>query len=144
MATSKRYKTRWGGDNVIKAGTYRWVDTPDIQGITNIVGDDGGLIGQLKSSNVTFDTFEFNIRFGWIRYLPFENFASIIGGKEVSNCGYIDEQWKVQPTDGEDIVVPALQTFTVLEDIDLSSAWNDTEIEQQILTWFTANTTKLS
>ena len=77
-------------------------------------------------------------------YDPRENFASLIENQEVDECGYLDGQWGVKPKYSSITVVPALQTFTILEDIDLSSAWNDTEIEQAILSWFTANTTKLS
>lgn len=133
-----------GGDNVIKAGTYKWVDTPDIQGITDIIGDDGGLDGQFKSSDITFDGFGYSAHWNRIMYDPRENFASLIENQEVDKCGYLDGQWGVKPKYSSITVVPALQTFTILEDIDLSSAWNDTEIEQAILSWFTANTTKLS
>ena len=133
-----------GGRAVIKAGTYKWVDTPNIQGITDIIGEDGGLNGQFKSSDITFDTINFNIHNSQVRYDPCENFASLIGDNEVEWCGYIDMQWGVQETYKDVTAIPAIQTFTILEDIDLSSAWNNTEIEQAILSWFTANTTKLS
>lgn len=102
------------------------------------------MTGQFKSSDITFDIIAFNIHYGRIYYEPRENFSSLIGGEEVAVCGYIDEQWKVQPSYEEDTVVPALQTFTVLEDIDLSSRDNGTDISQAIITWFTTNTTKLS
>ena len=133
-----------GGGTVIKAGTYRWVDTPDIQGITDITGDYGGFDGQFKSSDINFDTIEFSVALNLITYYPPENFTSLIGNQEVTECGYLDGQWEVASSSGEIREVPALQTFTILEDINLTSEWNDTEIEQAILTWFTANTTKLS
>lgn len=130
--------------NVIKAGTYKWVDTPDIQGITDIIGDFGGFDGQFKSSDITFDFFEFSVGNNEITYYPSENFTSLIGDKEVNECGYICQQWGVIEPSGDITEVPALQTLTILEDINLTSVWNDTEIEQAILTWFTDNTTKLS
>lgn len=79
-----------------------------------------------------------------IRYGPSENFTSLIENEEVGECGYLDGQWGVKQLTLEITDVPALQTLTILEDIDLTSVWNNTEIEQAILSWFTANTTKLS
>ena len=128
---------------VIKAGTYKWVDTPNIQGIADITGDDGGFDGQFKSSDINFDNFSYSAVRNWITYYPPENFTSLSGDGEVAVCGYVYEQWAVVQASDDTIEVPALQTFTILEDIDLSE-WNDTEIEQAILSWFTANTTKLS
>ena len=81
-----------GGGAVIKAGTYKWVDTPDIQGITDIIGDDGGFDGQFKSSDITFDTISFSIHNSQVRYDPRENFATLIGDNEVEWCGYTDMQ----------------------------------------------------
>ena len=130
--------------NVIKAGTYKWVDTPDIQGITDIIGENGGIEGQFKSSDINFDIIEFSVILNLITYYPHENFTSLIGNQEVTECGYLDGQWKVASSSDEIREVPALQTFTILEDINLTSEWNEAEIEQAILTWFTANTTKLS
>lgn len=132
--------------NVIKAGTYKWVDTPDIQGITDITGEDGGIDGQFKSSDINFDFFGFSAQWNRIMYDPRENFSSLIENEEVDECGYLAGQWGIKPKYGDTaiVVVLTLQTFIVLEDIDLTSVWNDAEIEQAILSWFTANTTKLS
>lgn len=138
-----------GGSNVvIKAGTYKWVDTPDIQGITDIIGEDGGIDGQFKSSDITFDYLEFSVHMNKIRYEPSKNFASLAElveeGEEVDEVGYQNGEWYISGTFSYYAQEPSLQTFIVLEDINLTSVWNDTEIEQAILTWFTANTTKLS
>lgn len=132
------------GAVVIKAGTYKWVDTPNIQGIIDIIGEDGGIDGQFKSSDINFDNISFSATRNWITYYPPENFASLIENEEVDVCGYIYEQWVVAKLSGGITEVPSLQTFIVLEDIDLISLEGDTELEQAVLTWFTANTTKLS
>lgn len=142
MVASEWHKARWGGA-VIKAGTYKWVDTPDIQGITDIIGEDGGFDGQFKSSNISFETLEFSIHQNHIRYYPPENFSSLIEGNNSDFAGYDDGKWGVQQQYKPITEISSIQTFTVLEDYDLSK-WQSTEIEQAILTWFTTNTIKLS
>lgn len=139
-----------GGGTVIKAGTYKWVDTPAIEELNNITGSsENSFIGKFKSSNITFDEiFTSGIRVFRINYLPPQNFASLAElveeGEEVDEVGYQNGEWYISGTFSYYAQEPSLQTFIVLEDINLTSEWNDTEIEQAILTWFTANTTKLS
>lgn len=144
----RHYSQQGGGGTVIKAGTYKWVDTPDIQGIVDVIGDAGGLDGQFKSSDINFDFFGFSAVRNSITYEPRENFASLAelleGGEEVDEVGYQNGEWYISGTFSYYAHEPSLQTFIVLEDINLTSEWNNTEIEQAILTWFTANTTKLS
>lgn len=135
--------------NVIKAGTYRWIDTPAIEELNNITGStDNSFIGKFKSSNITFDEiYTSGIRVFKIGYLPSQNFVSLAEfleeGEEVDEVGYQNGEWYISGTFSYYAQEPSLQTFAILEDIDLSE-WNDTEIEQAILSWFTANTTKLS
>lgn len=78
-----------------------------------------------------------------ILYTPANNFDSLGDIFGAVNVGYASGKWVVE-TENEDydyynIDVPALQTFTILEDIDLTNLDLG-----EALPWFTANTTKLS
>lgn len=131
-------------ETVIKAGTYEWVDTPDIQGIVDIVGSDGGYDGNFESSGISFNGIYFRVGGGntEIAYSPIENFSSLVDNNEVDFVGYTNDAWKIIHSAGEYADIPSLQTFTVLENINLE-IWGK-DAAEQILTWFTANTTKLS
>lgn len=129
---------------VIKAGTYKWVDTPNIQGIVDIVGSDGGYDGNFESSGISFNGIYFRVGGGntEIAYSPIENFSSLVENNEVDFVGYTAEAWQIIHSAGEYADIPSLQTFTVLENINLE-IWGK-DAAEQILTWFTTNTTKLS
>lgn len=128
-----------GGGQVIKAGTYKWVDTFDAQGIVDIYGDEIGIDGKFESSGIAFDFMSFSTTNTYgIQYTPANNFDSLGGEHRAHIVGYTSEKWVVCYYDTI-TDVPALQTFTILEDIDLTNLDLG-----EALPWFTANTTKLS
>lgn len=147
---------------VIKAGTYKWVDTPDVVGLTQLLGDDfefPGMSFTTDSNNFTglkFNSYDGEDNWG-IEYLFEEGY-----GDEYTNhttkadllyCGYSNKKQQFGQQGGtvhdyvytyEWVEVSNYKTITITSDYNLSTEVGDEELAKTIFEWFTANTTKLS
>ncbi len=154
------------GGGVIKAGMYKWVDEPDVSSIVQLIGAESPLSYNFETDNNQFSgisLYDYNGTPNWgIAYNNLDGLHDLYNSENYTNhtnkndliyCGYSNQKKQFgqygRPTIDsqktyEWVEVVAYKTFTITEDYDLSSEWPDTESEQAILTWFAANTTKLS
>ncbi len=151
-----------GGGAVIKAGTYKWVDTPDVVGVTQSFGDDfefTGISFTTDSNNFTglsFNSYDGEARYG-IQYLPEEGYdngyTNHTTKEELLYCGYSNMKQQFGQQGGtvrnyvytyEWVEVSNYKTITITSDYNLSTELGDEEVAKTMLEWFTANTTKLS
>ncbi len=124
------------GGAVIKAGTYRWVDDPNIPVNVEYEATINGTVNSLTSVDTYGDVQSVNnlyvarstiSEYGVVALTDYENGAGVYG-----------PDWHYVTENGDNFSATdttKLRTFVILEDIDVSN---------ELLTWFTANTTKLS
>ena len=128
--------TKQGGGAVIKAGTYRFGDDLNIPENVNYEATINGTVNSLTSVDTYGDVQSVNNllvarsttdEYGTAGLIDFE-----------SGVGVYGPDWHYVTEDGDNFSATdttKLRTFVILEDVDVSN---------ELLTWFTANTTKLS